>query len=63
MSDRNPLAAAARVGALLVVMALADVVCRPTLREPWQIHLLGLTWLIVPLVALVWLMRTMRPKG
>jgi hypothetical protein len=63
MSDRTPLAAVARVGALLVVMALADVVCRPALREPWQIHLLGLTWLIVPIVALVWLMRTMRPKG
>jgi hypothetical protein len=62
MSDRNPLAAAAKVGALLALMALADFVWRPTFREPWQIHLLGLTWLIVPLVALVWLMRTFRPK-
>ena len=62
MTDRNPLAAAAKVGAFLVLMAIADFVWRPTLREPWQIHLLGLTWLIVPLVALVWLMKKFRPK-
>ena len=62
MSDRNPLAAAARIGALLVLLALADFVWRPTLREPWQIHLVALTWLIVPIVALVWLMRKFRPK-
>ena len=62
MSDRNTLAAAARVGALLVLLALADFVWRPTLREPWQIHLLALTWLIVPILALVWLMRKFRPK-
>ena len=62
MSDRNTLAAAARVGALLALLALADFVWRPTLREPWQIHLVALTWLIVPIVALVWLMRKFRPK-
>jgi len=62
VSDRNTLAAAARVGALLVLLALADFVWRPTLREPWQIHLVALTWLIVPIVALVWLMRKFRPK-
>jgi hypothetical protein len=62
VSEQNPLAAAARVGALLVLLALADFIWRPALREPWQIHLLALTWLIVPIVALVWLMRKFRPK-
>jgi hypothetical protein len=62
VSDPNPLAAAARVGALLVLLALADFIWRPTFREPWQIHLLALTWLIVPILALMWLMRKFRPK-
>lgn len=62
MTDRNPLVAVARIAGFLLVLAIVDSLMRPLLREPWQLHLLALTWLIVPLVALVSVMKQFRPK-
>ena len=62
VNDQSLLKAVVRFAVLLGVLAAADAMLRPLLHKTWQLHLLALAWLIVPLVAFVWVIKTLRPR-
>ena len=62
MTDKKSLIFAVKVGLFLVLLALADFVWRPRFWDPDWLPALALTWLIVPVLGIVWLVSRRRSR-